>query len=119
MRGFRDEQSPFGGDHNRDLGALDAREFQLVGRIVEKAARAILFDAGGREVWVPKATILGSSQDQPGLVTLRVPEWWAIKEGFRFEEEACPGHVASKNDPKVCGLCGTHVDSLRPEVDGP
>lgn len=82
MRGFRDEQPPAGGDHNRDLGALDARAFQLVGRIVEKGARAIRFDAGDREVWVPKAYILGSSQDQPGLVTLRVPEWWAKQEGI-------------------------------------
>lgn len=29
-------------------------------------------------------------------------------------EEACPGHVASRGDPKVCGRCGTHIDSLRP-----
>lgn len=31
-------------------------------------------------------------------------------------EENCPGHVASEHDPKVCGLCGTHIDSLRPDV---
>lgn len=29
-------------------------------------------------------------------------------------EHDCPGHVASQNDPKVCGRCGTHIDSLRP-----
>lgn len=28
-------------------------------------------------------------------------------------EEACPGHVASDIDPKVCGQCGVHIDSLR------
>jgi len=33
-------------------------------------------------------------------------------------EENCPGHVASERDPKVCGRCGTHVDSLRPSEDG-
>lgn len=33
---------------------------------------------------------------------------------LRFTEEACPGHVASENDPKVCGRCGIHIDSLRP-----
>lgn len=32
-------------------------------------------------------------------------------------EENCFGHVASKNDPKVCGLCGTHIDSLRPDEE--
>lgn len=30
----------------------------------------------------------------------------------KFAEESCPGHVAS-DDPKVCRLCGTHIDSLR------
>lgn len=34
-------------------------------------------------------------------------------------EENCPGHVASENDPKVCGRCGTHIDSLRPPEDQP
>ena len=32
-------------------------------------------------------------------------------------EENCPGHVASENDPKVCGKCGVHIDSLRPDDD--
>lgn len=35
----------------------------------------------------------------------------------RFAEEACPGHVASDSDPKICGRCGVHIDSLRPEED--
>lgn len=34
------------------------------------------------------------------------------------DEESCPGHVASENDPKVCGRCGVHIDSLRPPDDG-
>lgn len=25
----------------------------------------------------------------------------------------CPGHVASKGDPKVCAFCGVHIDTLR------
>jgi hypothetical protein len=29
-------------------------------------------------------------------------------------EESCPGHVASEDDPKVCGRCGLHIDELRP-----
>lgn len=34
-------------------------------------------------------------------------------------EEQCPGHVASDVDPRTCGRCGVHVDSLRPlEEDG-
>lgn len=31
-----------------------------------------------------------------------------------FTEQHCPGHVASMADPKVCGKCGVHIDSLRP-----
>lgn len=34
-----------------------------------------------------------------------------------YGEEECPGHVASAHDPKVCGRCGVHVDSLRPDYD--
>lgn len=29
------------------------------------------------------------------------------------KEDNCPGHVASEADPKVCGRCGIHIDSLR------
>lgn len=32
-------------------------------------------------------------------------------------EESCPGHVASGADAKVCGRCGVHIDSLRPDDD--
>lgn len=39
---------------------------------------------------------------------------------YPFNEEACPGHVASFDDPKVCKNCGTHVDSMRPdEIEKP
>jgi hypothetical protein len=36
---------------------------------------------------------------------------------FMPDEGNCPGHVASKRDPKICGICGTHINSLRPEPD--
>ncbi|TPM06786.1 MULTISPECIES: hypothetical protein [unclassified Mesorhizobium] len=29
----------------------------------------------------------------------------------------CCGHVASADDPKICGRCGIHIDSLRPDDD--
>lgn len=32
-----------------------------------------------------------------------------------YDEDSCPGHVASASDPKVCGRCGVHIDSLRPD----
>jgi len=30
------------------------------------------------------------------------------------DENWCPGHIASDNDPKVCKWCGVHIDELRP-----
>jgi len=32
-----------------------------------------------------------------------------------FDEESCPGHVASDHDAKICRYCGVHIDSLRPD----
>lgn len=41
-------------------------------------------------------------------------------ERVKFNEESCPGHIASDGNHKICGLCGIHVDSLRPdEGDAP
>jgi len=37
-----------------------------------------------------------------------------------YEEDDCPGHVASATNSKVCQNCGVHVDSFRPsEPDSP
>lgn len=32
-------------------------------------------------------------------------------------QDACSGHVASADNPKVCGRCGIHIDELRPPED--
>lgn len=32
-------------------------------------------------------------------------------------EDACPGHVASLDNPKVCARCGVNIESLRPPED--
>jgi hypothetical protein len=32
---------------------------------------------------------------------------------FHYDDDGCPGHVASRFDTKICGLCGLHIDSLR------
>ncbi len=34
-----------------------------------------------------------------------------------YSEEACPGHIASADDPKVCDRCGVHINELRPDSD--
>jgi hypothetical protein len=38
-----------------------------------------------------------------------------VARTYTYEEETCPEHVASPDDPKVCDRCGTHIDSLRPD----
>lgn len=37
------------------------------------------------------------------------------KSPSMVQEQDCRGHVASANDPRVCGRCGVHIDSLRPD----
>lgn len=39
----------------------------------------------------------------------------ARAEAHAVGECDCPGHVASKLDPKVCARCGVHIDDLRPD----
>ena len=34
-------------------------------------------------------------------------------------QDACPGHVASAANAKVCGRCGIHIDALRPDDNDP
>lgn len=43
----------------------------------------------------------------------------AKKQAAAWDEEDCPGHVASSLNPKICRRCGIHIDSLRPEDEQP
>ena len=61
-------------------------------------------EAGGSPALTDAVILLGKAQD-------RVADHM---EGMTFSEEHCPGHIASDHDRKVCGRCGTHIDSLRP-----
>lgn len=38
-----------------------------------------------------------------------------VSPSYQYDEYECPGHVASSDNAKICALCGTHVDSLRPD----
>lgn len=44
-----------------------------------------------------------------------IEERTRLGTGFPFDEEACPGHVGSQADPKICSRCGIHIDDLRPD----
>lgn len=37
-----------------------------------------------------------------------------LRRVYLHTEETCPGHIASKEDGKICHHCGTHADSLIP-----
>ncbi|CDX20115.1 hypothetical protein MPLA_1190066 [Mesorhizobium sp. ORS 3359] len=43
----------------------------------------------------------------------------ALAAALAEYQDHCPGHVASADDPKICGRCGVHIDELRPEADDP
>ncbi len=45
---------------------------------------------------------------------IMVPKRNSVLSFFAYGENECPGHVASKDDAKVCARCGVHIDSLRP-----
>jgi hypothetical protein len=40
-----------------------------------------------------------------------------VEPVYHHTEDNCPNHVASAGDAKVCGRCGTHINSLRPDPE--
>lgn len=43
-----------------------------------------------------------------------------VEARTRYAPNACPGHVASASDPKICAHCGTHVrEEADTEEDSP
>jgi len=70
--------------------------------------------------WINSALAAGSTPYPCDVIRMEGENEVLELYGPWFPEEACPGHVASKSDPKVCGRCGIHIDSLRPpEEDEP
>jgi hypothetical protein len=86
--------------------ALALRLVLLVERLI--VAREI--DHGSKVNGIIVA--LAAQGDEDVLLCDAVRE--AIGE-YRFDEDACPGHVASARDPRVCGRCGASVESMRPD----
>ena len=65
--------------------------------------------------WINSALAAGSTPYRPcDVIRTDENEVLELYGPWFLTEEACPGHVASHGDPKVCGRCGTHIDSLRP-----
>lgn len=53
----------------------------------------------------------GSVQIYPeaALMNASTRRYW-----YPYSEENCPNHIADPEDRKRCGLCGIHIDELRP-----
>lgn len=60
-----------------------------------------------------KAQLLQDLEDQQ-LFCSCADAYKMGREALLVDEQFCPGHTASDNDPKVCRHCGVHIDSLRP-----
>lgn len=85
----------------------------------ERTVHALMVDSG--PVWklsesaTPPADAMRCTQCGWIVDTKSKPEF----NCFPFTENDCPGHVAKHDDPKVCGKCGVHIDSLRPPEQHP
>ena len=90
----------------RDKDYISALAFYFSRRVTDDEMR-FLHDVMRRAAICMPSTI-ASHIVKDDLVEKITPVYLA------FDEQSCPGHVASKNDPKICGRCGTHIDSLRP-----
>jgi len=49
---------------------------------------------------------------KPPIAAIGRQSFFDLPQGW-VDEQNCPGHVASRFDPKICGHCGIHIDSLR------
>jgi hypothetical protein len=57
----------------------------------------------------------GAWDGRPAQSADRICRWLGRLFADTYAEESCPGHVASERDAKICGRCGIHIDSLRPD----
>ena len=59
--------------------------------------------------------------DRPDAMRIETIDPVAVVEArTRYAPNACPGHVASASDPKICAHCGTHVrEEADTEEDSP
>lgn len=94
----------------RDKDCVSALAFYFTRRVTDDEMR-FLHDVMQRAA-ICMPTTIASRIAKAEFVEKVAPGYVA------FDEQSCPGHVASKNDPKVCGRCGIHIDSLRPPDEG-
>lgn len=52
------------------------------GTIVGKTEKAILFNDGDVEVWIPKSQVQDEDREESGLLKIEIPEWLALDKGL-------------------------------------
>lgn len=77
------------------------------------AAETAIASQGGASIWIECRSCGGASK--LCVTELEAISCWNARGGTGYAEEFCPGHVASESDARICGRCGVHVDSLRPD----
>ncbi len=89
---------------------------------VDRVARRLEEEVGARfrDRWDGAAVrISGIRSTSTTGVAGALRNWLkAARRKIAEAQDACSGHVASDDDPKVCGRCGIHIDELRPDDDG-
>lgn len=66
-------------------GMDDNETVEIIGVVKKETAKAVLFvDSGSaEEVWIPKSIIQTDEDLEEGEeITISIPDWFAIKEGF-------------------------------------
>lgn len=66
---------------------------------------------------IARERVAAEAAAKPDLSAEALAKADQTEEGTRVDEQHCPGHVASDNDPKICRHCGIHIDRLRPPED--
>lgn len=54
----------------------------IEGTIVCKTEKAILFNDGDVEVWIPKSQVIDEDREESGLLKIEIPEWLALDKGL-------------------------------------
>lgn len=82
----------------------------------------------GKGAVMEEHSVNAAGEVTPSIMCARTPQCsyhvWGILDGWfygekpegakvKFTDQTCPDHVASESDPKICGRCGIHIDSLR------
>lgn len=65
-----------------DSDDAHAGKVEVTGRIIRATVKAILFDDGVSQQWLPLSKIERGDNDQHGVLTIFLPEWLAKEKKY-------------------------------------